>query len=42
MRQITEPKKIGIGSASLSLSIFGVMVSFTAWNGKTLGEHFLI
>ena len=38
--QITDSKKWGIGSASLILSIFGAMFSFTSWNEKTLGEHF--
>lgn len=41
MGQITDSKKIGIGSISLILSIFGVMFSFTAWDGKYLGEHLL-
>ena len=38
--QITDSKKWDIGSASLILSIFGAMFSFTSWNEKTLGEHF--
>lgn len=41
MRQITDSKKLGIGSISLILSILGVMFSFTAWDGKELGEHLL-
>ncbi|MBS7131836.1 MAG: hypothetical protein KH116_12935 [Clostridium sp.] len=40
MMQITDSKKWDIGSASLILSIFGAMFSFTSWNEKTLGEHF--
>ena len=38
---ITNSKKFGIGSISLILSIFGVMFSFTSWDGKFLGEHIL-
>lgn len=41
MGQITDSKKIGIGSISLILSIFGGMFSFTAWDSKYLGEHIL-
>lgn len=41
MDQITTSKKWGIGSFSLFLSILGVMFSFTFWNGKELGKHFL-
>lgn len=41
MGQIIDSKKLGIGSISLVLSIFGAMFSFTAWDGKYLGEHFL-
>lgn len=41
MDQITTPKKWGIGSISLLLSIIGAMFSFTFWNGKELGKHFL-
>lgn len=42
MGQITDSKKLGIGSISLILSIFGAMLSFTAWDGKELGEHLSI
>lgn len=41
MDQITNSKKWGIGSLSLFLSILGSMFSFTFWNGKELGKHFL-
>lgn len=41
MSQITTAKKLGIGSLSLFLSIIGAMFSFTFWNGKELGKHFL-
>lgn len=41
MGQIIDSKKLGIGSISLVLSIFGAMFSFTAWDGKYLGEHIL-
>lgn len=41
MEKITDSKKWGIGSISLILSIFGAMFSFTAWNGKEMGEHIL-
>lgn len=41
MGQIKYPKKLGIGSISLLLSIFGVMFSFTAWDSKYFGEHIL-
>ena len=41
MRQMNNSKKIGIGSISLILSIFGGMFSFTVWDGKCLGEHIL-
>ena len=41
MGQITDSKKICIGSISLILSIFGGMFSFTAWDSKYLGEHIL-
>ena len=41
MGKIIDSKKYGIGSISLILSIFGVMFSFTTWNGKELGEHVL-
>lgn len=41
MDQITTSKKWGIGSLSLFISIFGAMFSFTFWNGKELGKHFL-
>ena len=37
----TDSKKLGIGSISLILSIFGGMFTFTAWNGKELGNHLL-
>ncbi len=41
MEQITDSKKLGIGSISLILSIFGAMFSFTALNAKYVGEHLL-
>lgn len=41
MGQINDSKKLGIGSISLILSIFGGMFSFTAWDSKYLGEHIL-
>lgn len=41
MSQITTVKKLGIGSLSLFLSILGAMFSFTFWNEKELGKHFL-
>ena len=41
MSQITTAKKLGIGSLSLFLSIIGAMFSFTFWNWKELGKHFL-
>lgn len=41
MMQIKDSKKLGIGSISLILSIFGAMFSFTAWDDKYLGEHIL-
>jgi hypothetical protein len=41
MGQITDSKKLGIGSISLILSIFGATFSFTAWDGKELGGHLL-
>jgi len=41
MREINDSKKLGIGSISLILSIFGGMFSFTAWDSKYLGEHIL-
>lgn len=41
MGQITESKKLGIGSISFILSILGVMFSFTVWDGKELGKHLL-
>lgn len=41
MGQIKDSKKLGIGSISLLLSIFGGMFSFTAWDSKYFGEHIL-
>lgn len=41
MVQINDSKKLGIGSFSLILSIWGGMFSFTAWDNKYLGEHVL-
>lgn len=41
MGQINDSKKLGIGSISLILSIWGGMFSFTAWDSKYLGEHIL-
>ena len=41
MEQIKDSKKLGIGSISLLLSIFGGMFSFTSWDNKYLGEHIL-
>ena len=41
MGKIKDSKKLGIGSISLLLSIFGGMFSFTAWDSKYLGEHIL-
>ena len=41
MGQISDSKKLGIGSISLILSVFGGMFSFTAWDSKYLGEHIL-
>lgn len=41
MGQINDSKKLGLGSISLLLSIWGGMFSFTAWDSKYLGEHIL-
>lgn len=41
MGQIKNSKKLGIGSISFLLSIFGGMFSFTAWDNKYFGEHIL-
>ena len=41
MGQISDSKKLGIGSISLILSVFGGMFSFTAWDSKYLGEYIL-
>ena len=41
MVETTNTKKSNLGLISLILSIIGAAFSFTSWNEKTIGEHFI-